>query len=193
VTGFERDVPARWPVHAQKDVWSGPAPFSVRLDTVSAPTRPQERFTRLVVQHPGAVVVLAVDEQERALVLSQYRHAVGLRMIELPAGLLDAPGEDPEAAGRRELREEALLLAGSWEHLLATYSSPGIVDEQIHYFLARDLSPAPDRGDFEPAHEEADMSLAWVPVTELVDGVLAGRLTDGPLAQAVMAYALRRR
>ena len=191
MTDFERDVPARWPVHDQEDVWSGEAPFSVRVDTVS--TRPQERFSRLVVEHPGAVVVLAVDGQERALVLSQYRHAIGMRMVELPAGLLDGPGEDPEAAGRRELREEALLLAGSWEHLLATYSSPGIVDELVHYFLARDLSPAPDRGDFEPAHEEADMTLEWVPVSDLVDGVLAGRLADGPLAQAVMAYVLRHR
>lgn len=186
------DTPECWPVHLVERVWDGAAPFAVRLDHISAPSDSGERFGRLVVEHPGAVVVLAVDEQERALVLEQYRHPVAHRLVELPAGLLDEPGEDPQATAERELREEGLLLAERWTRLLSTYSSPGLMSERVTYFLAQGLSEAPDRGDFEPAHEEADMTVRWAPVGELLEGVLAGSIGDGPLAQAVMAYALRR-
>jgi ADP-ribose pyrophosphatase len=186
-----RDVPEDWPVHATEEIWDGAAPFSVRRDLISAPGRPDVRFGRLVLEHPGAVVVLAVDDQERALVLHQYRHPVAMRLVELPAGLLDQPGEDPEVAARRELQEEGLLLAEHWTHLLTSYPSPGLMSERMEIFLATGLSEAPHRGeDFEPEHEEADMTTSWVPVRELVDGVLAGRLTDGPLGLAVMAYTL---
>jgi 8-oxo-dGDP phosphatase len=186
------DVAVRWPVHRTERIWDGSAPFAVRRDVISAPSRPEEQFGRVVVEHPGAVVVLAVDDAGRALVLQQYRHPVGLRMVELPAGLLDVDGEDPELAARRELREEGLVVADEWTHLLSTYPSPGLSSERIEFYLARGLHEAPDRGDFEPAHEEAEMTVSWVPVGELLDGVLSGRLTDGPLGQAVMAHALRR-
>jgi ADP-ribose pyrophosphatase len=109
-------------------------------------------------------VILAVDEDERVLVLHQYRHPARMRFVELPAGLLDVAGEDPVEAARRELQEEALLLAKTWTHLFTTYSSPGLSSERIAYYLAQDLVPAPDRGGFEPAHEEADMTTEWVPV-----------------------------
>jgi ADP-ribose pyrophosphatase len=159
---------------------------------VSVPGRPDDRFGRLVLEHPGAVVVLAVDDDERALVLQQYRHPVSMRFVELPAGLLDKPGEDPEVAARRELREEGLLLADRWTHLLTTYPSPGLSSERIDIYLATGLTEAPDRGEgFHLHHEEADMTTAWVPVRELLDGFLTGRLTDGPLGHAVMAYYLR--
>lgn len=186
------DRPDSWPVHDVERIWKGDAPFSVRRDLISAPGRPDERFGRLVLEHPGAVVVLAVDEQERALVLHQYRHPAAMRLVELPAGLLDDPDEDPVTAARRELQEEALLLAERWTHLFSTYSSPGLSSEKIAYYLAEGLSPAPDRGGFEPAHEEADMTTEWVPVEDLVHGVRDGRITDGPTAQAVLAYALFR-
>ena len=184
------DEPASWPVHEVERIWQGAAPFSVRLDTLSAPGRPGERFGRLVLEHPGAVVILALDDQERALVLHQYRHPALTRFVELPAGLLDAPGEEPERAARRELREEALLLAERWTHLFSTYSSPGLSSERIVYYLARGLSAAPDRDGFEPAHEEADMTTEWVPVDELVEAVREGWVTDGPTAQAVLGYQL---
>ena len=186
------DRPEQWPVHEVERIWQGGAPFSVRRDLISAPAGPGERFGRLVLEHPGAVVVLAVDDAERALVLEQYRHPVGARLVELPAGLLDEPGEDPLEAAVRELREEGLLLAERWTRLLSTYSSPGLSSERITYFLAEGLAAAPDRGGFEPEHEEADMTTAWVPVADLLAGVLAGRFADGTLAQAVMAYTLRR-
>jgi len=184
------DEPQSWPVHEIERVWNGPAPFSVRRDTISVPGSPDERFGRLVLEHPGAVVILAVDEQERALILHQYRHPALMRFVELPAGLLDVPDEDPVVAAQRELREEGLVVAEHWTHLFTTYSSPGLSSERIGYYLAQGLSAAPDRGGFEPAHEEADMTLEWVPVADLVDGVREGRITDGPTAQAVLGYTL---
>jgi len=184
------DRPESWPVHDVEQIWQGPAPFSVRRDLISAPGRPEEHFGRLVLEHPGAVVVLALDERERALVLHQYRHPARRRFVELPAGLLDVKGEDPLAAARRELQEEALLLAGRWDHLFTTWSSPGLSSETIAYYVARDLSAAADRGGFEPEHEEADMTLAWVPLDDLVEGVRDGRVGDGPTAAAVLGYRL---
>ncbi|MGH3333154.1 MAG: NUDIX domain-containing protein [Nocardioidaceae bacterium] len=185
------DRPESWPVHASEDVWRGKTPFAVRRDTISSPQEPDEQFDRLVVEHPGAAVVLAVDNEDRALVLEQYRHPIGMRLVELPAGLLDASHEDPLEAARRELREEAMFEADTWSHLLSVYTSPGVVGERLEIFLAQDLSATEDRGDFVPAHEEADMTVSWVPVRELLDGVLAGELTDGPLALAVLAYTAR--
>jgi len=145
---------------------------------------------RIVVEHPGAVVVLAVDDDERALVLRQYRHAAGLRFVELPAGLLDQPDEDPLAAARRELLEEGGLEADSWAHLNTVWPSPGISGERIEVYLATALRSVPDRGGFDPEHEEADMTLHWVPVADLLAGVVERRLTDGPLVVAVVTYAL---
>ena len=185
-----QDRPESWQVHEVEQIWQGAAPFSVRRDTISTPGHPDVTFGRLVLEHPGAVVVLAIDEQERALVLHQYRHPALMRLVELPAGLLDVEGEDPLVAAKRELQEEGLVEAERWTHLFSTYSSPGLSSEKLAYFLARDLSPAPDRGGFEPAHEEADMTVDWMPVDDLLQGVRDGRITDGPTAQAVLAYAL---
>jgi 8-oxo-dGDP phosphatase len=185
-----RDVPESWQVHEVERIWEGAAPFSVRRDTISAPGHPDVQFSRLVLEHPGAVVILAVDEQRRALVLHQYRHPALMRFVELPAGLLDVEGEDPLAAAKRELQEEGLVIAERWTLLFTTYSSPGLISEKITYYLAEGLSPASDRGGFEPAHEELDMTLEWVPVEDLVEGVRKGRVTDGPTAQAVLGYTL---
>ena len=184
------DSPELWPVHEVEQIWDGGAPFSVRRDLLTRPgADPDEgSFGRLVLEHPGAVVILAVDDQDRAFVLRQYRHPVGQRLVELPAGLLDVPGEDPLVAAKRELREEALLEAGRWDRLFGTWSSPGLSSETIDYFLARDLTEAPDRGDFEPAHEEAGMTTAWVAVDDLLDAVRDGRICDGPTVSALLGY-----
>jgi ADP-ribose pyrophosphatase len=187
--GRMRDEPQRWPVHRSDDVLRGSAPFAVRRDLVSAPGQ-GDTFWRVVIEHPGAVVVLAVDEGGRALVLRQYRHPAGIRFVELPAGLLDEPGEDPLVAARRELREEGALEAQEWVHLTTTHNSPGISDERVEIYLARGLRDVPDRGGFRLQHEEADMTVHWVPVEELLAGVLARELTDGPLATAVLTFAL---
>lgn len=188
MSGGPRDTPEAWPVHDVEDVWRGPAPFAVRRDTISSRTDTEHRFGRLVVEHPGAVVILAVDADERALVIEQYRHPVGMRLVELPAGLLDVPGEDPVLAAERELLEEGAHTADTWTHLLTVLPSPGLSSEVHVLYLATGLHEVADRGGFALEHEEAEMTLHWVPVDDLLDGVLAGRISDGPLALAVFAY-----
>jgi ADP-ribose pyrophosphatase len=180
-----QDVPEHWPVEASTDLYRSALPFALRADTVRRPEH-NESFTRVVLEHPGAVVVLAVDDLERVLCLRQYRHPIRTRMVELPAGLLDVHGEDPRATAERELLEEAGLRADEWRHLVTAYSSPGIITEQIHYFLARGLHEA-NRGDFVPAHEEADMETLWVPYGELLAACLAGRVRDAPVLIAVLS------
>jgi 8-oxo-dGTP pyrophosphatase MutT (NUDIX family) len=185
------DRPEQWPVAESVDLHRDDWVVALRADYIRRPDHPDdEPFKRLVLEHPGAVVILAVDDDERVFCLSQYRHAAGVRFIELPAGLIDQEGEDPEEVGRRELREEAQLEAGEWTHLASAYASPGVSAERVHYFLARDLREV-DRGDFDPEHEEADMTTAWVPFAELRAGVLDGRLTDNPTILALLLAQAR--
>lgn len=184
------DSPASWPVHGSDDVYRGSAPFALRADRVARPGHEDDTFTRLVLEHPGAVVVLAVDEHDRAVCLRQYRHPAQRVMVELPAGLCDAPGEDPREVAERELREETGLGAGSWTHLGSTWSSPGVSAEVLHHYLARDLAEV-GRGDFEAEHEEAEMEVFRVPVDELRAAVLDGRVQDGPVAIAVLLAQAR--
>jgi 8-oxo-dGDP phosphatase len=178
------DVAESWPVTATEDLYRDEWVMALRRDTLHAPGH-EETFVRLVLEHPGAVIVLAVDDRGRAFCLWQYRHPAGRRFVELPAGLLDAEGEGPEETARRELGEEAGLVAEEWTYLGTTWSSPGIIAEQMHFFLARGLRPAQDPS-FQPRHEEADMTSDWVPVDDLLDAVLDGRVTDGPLVQALL-------
>ena len=183
-------MPHDYEVLDTETVFSGRV-ISVRKDRVSMPGDTDSQ--RDVVVHPGAVGVVALDDQGRVLFVQQYRHPVGRRLDELPAGLLDVPGEDPLVAARRELLEEAGLEAEEWEHLSSLYSSPGFTDECIQTYLARGLRDVPDRGGFQLEHEEADMTVHWVPVAELLEAVEAGRVGDATLAIAVLAYTLRHR
>jgi ADP-ribose pyrophosphatase len=184
-----RDAEESWPVVASEDLHRDGWVMALRRDTIRRPGS-EETFSRLVLEHPGAAVVLAVDDQRRVLCLKQYRHPARRRFVELPAGLLDAEGEDPLDVARRELREEASYAAGTWRRLTSAYSSPGIIAERIHYFLATDLEPV-DRGGFVLEHEEADMELLWVPFDDLLTAVLRGDVGDGPLVIAVLAAHAR--
>jgi len=185
------DLPEHWPVEASEDLYRSGLPFALRADTVRLPEQPDEEpFTRVVLEHPGAVVVLAMDEEDRVFCLRQYRHPARMRMLELPAGLLDVAGEDPERTARRELLEEAGLEADEWTPLVSAYSSPGISTEEIHYFLARGLRQG-DRGDFRAVHEEADMQTLWVPYDELLAACLDGRVHDAPVMVAVLTAHTR--
>jgi 8-oxo-dGDP phosphatase len=184
------DQPEEWPVLESRDIHRGQWVVGLRSDRIRHPDDPDgETFERIVLEHPGAVVVLALDEEDRAVCLSQYRHAAARRFIELPAGVIDTD-EEPLEVGRRELREEAGLEADDWTHLLSAYSSPGYSAEVIHYFLARGLHDA-GRGDFVLAHEEADMQVFRVPYAELLDAVLAGAVRDAPVALAVLTARVR--
>lgn len=184
------DEAASWPVVDSEDLHRDGWVMALRADRLHRPEDP-EVFRRLVLEHPGAVVVLALDDADRVLVLRQYRHPVRRRLLELPAGLLDGVDEEPVEVARRELQEEAGYEAGSWTRLLAAYSSPGISEELIHYFLARDLREV-GIGDFEQRHEEADLTVEWVPFDDLLEAVLQGRTEDGPLAIAVLTHAVQR-
>jgi ADP-ribose pyrophosphatase len=180
------DEPLSWPVvesaYLHRDDWV----VAFRSDTIHRPQHPEDTFRRLVVEDPGAVIVLALDAQERVVVVHQYRHPVQMRLVELPAGKLDEEGEDPVVAAQRELREEVGLRASEWTHLMTTYASPGITAETHALYLARGLEEV-DR-DFDPHHEEAEMAVARVPLADLVEAVLDGRVADAPLATAVLAY-----
>jgi 8-oxo-dGTP pyrophosphatase MutT (NUDIX family) len=186
------DEPESWPVVASEDLHRDDWVMALRADTLQRPGHPEDSFRRLVLETPGAVMVLAVDDEERVVVLRQYRHPVRARLVEIPAGLLDVPGEDPVLAAQRELREEAALRAEHWDHLVTVYPSPGISDEKQVIYLATGLADA-DRGDFELEHEEAEMTVERVPVDDLLDAVLDGRLHDAPLVTAVLAYDVIRR
>ncbi len=187
-----RDERLSWPVLGSRELhreWV----LALREDEVQRPGHPEETFRRLVLEHPGAALVLAVDDEQRVCCIRQYRHAAGGVFVELPAGICDQDGEDPQLTAERELREEVELQAEHWRHLVTLYASAGITDELHHVYLATGLSPA-DRGDFELHAEEAEIEQVWVPVEELVEAVLDGRVQEGPIASAVLTYdALRRR
>jgi 8-oxo-dGDP phosphatase len=185
------DVAESWPVDESTDLFRDDWVMALRVDRIRRPHDPEgEPFRRLVLEHPGAVIVLALDDEDRVCCLRQYRHPVRRRFVELPAGLCDVDGEDPLEVARRELREEAGLEAGDWVGLTATYSSPGISSELMHFYLARDLATI-DRGDFVLEHEEADMETLWVDFEELFAAALDGRLRDGPIVQAVLLVAAK--
>ncbi len=166
----------------------------VELDGVADGALGSGTVTRELLRHPGAVGVLALDDDERILLVRQYRHPVEHLMWELPAGLLDVAGEPPHLAAARELAEEADLRAGSYHVLLDWYLSPGGSDEAFRLFLARDLSPVPDDERHARTDEEAGMVSAWVPLAAARDAVLAGDLHSPSLVAGVLAaWTLRER
>lgn len=186
------DRPESWPVTATRDLHRDDWIVALREDTLHRPDHPEESFDRLVIEHPGAVMALAVDDQERVCCIRQYRHVGQQNFVELPAGLCDAGGEDPADTARRELREEAELEASEWQHLLTVYPTVGLSQEVHHLFLARGLRHA-DRGEFAMVHEEAELTVFWTPMADLLDAVLDGRVRQGPLALAVLAYDVLKR
>ena len=148
--------------------------------------------TREFVRHPGAVAVIALNEEDDVLLLRQYRHPAGAELWEPPAGLLDVPGEDPLAAAKRELMEEADLTAESWWVLVDYLSSPGGSNECLRVYLARGVAEVPHADRHEREAEEADMVVRWVPLDEVVDAVLAGRVRNPSTVSGVLAAAVNR-
>ena len=156
--------------------------ISVRKDRVTMPGDTTSQ--RDVIVHPGAVGAVALDERERVLLVNQYRHPVRRRLDELPAGLLDKPGEPALEAAQRELVEEAGLAADTWHVLVDTLTSPGMTDEAIRIFLARDVRVV-DREVQE--HEEADMTAEWIDLDEAVQRVLGGEIENARAALGILA------
>ncbi|MGM7667581.1 NUDIX domain-containing protein [Microbacterium sp. A93] len=149
-------------------------------------------LVREFIRHPGAVAVVALDGQDRVRMIRQYRHPVGEELWEIPAGLLDVPGEAWVDAARRELAEETDLRAERWEVLTDFYTTPGSSSEGIRVFLARGLSEVPADERHERTGEEAGMPLAWVPVEEAVQAVLDGRLHNPSLVVGLLALSAHR-
>ncbi|WP_129309903.1 NUDIX hydrolase [Streptomyces sp. L2] len=183
-----KDTPEEWEIRATETPFTGNK-TSVRTDDVVMPDGSVARRDYQV--HPGSVAVLALDEEDRVLLINQYRHPVRHKLWEIPAGLLDVPGENPLHAAQRELYEEAHVKAEDWRVLTDVYTSPGGCDEAVRIFLARDLSEA-EGERFQTEHEETDMEYARVPVDEVVRLVLAGELHNTCLVVGVMSFVSAR-
>jgi 8-oxo-dGDP phosphatase len=185
-----KDEPANWPVASSSEPFRGRL-VAVRTDKVRMPGN--NLAEREVVLHPGAVAVLALDDDDRVLMIRQYRHPVGRLLWEIPAGLRDVAGEPLLATAQRELLEEAGYRARDWRVLADYYSSPGFTTERLRVFLARGLELVPpEERDFVPADEETELVPAWLPLDEAVGKILAGDLHNGAAAIGILAgYAAR--
>ncbi|WP_431798310.1 NUDIX domain-containing protein [Microbacterium kunmingense] len=178
-----RDEPVTPHVAAADRVYAGRV-WNVQRDVVRYG---RDELVREYVAHPGAAAVVALDDEDRIVVIQQYRHPIRHRDWEIPAGLLDVEGEPPLATAQRELAEEVDLTAARWDPLVSIFTTPGGNDEVVHLFLARDLSAAPEvhaRGE-----EEADIRVEWVALTDVIDAVIAGRFRNGILAAGALAAA----
>ena len=140
------------------------------------------------ITHPGAVAVLALNQRDEVLLISQYRHPVRRLLWEIPAGLRDVPGESLVDNAARELAEEAGYRAGSWWTLLDALVSPGVSNERIRIFLARDLASIPDGESFYVRrHEEKDMQVVWIPLRDAVDKAVSGMIHNMTAVAGILA------
>lgn len=181
-----RDEIAPKPVVQSDLVWKGLV-FDVRRDRVDLGTG--EVVTRDYADHPGAVLILAlreIDGVDHIVMIRQYRHACRSYLWELPAGLLDIPGEPPRDAAERELREEVDLVAGRWDLLIDAYASAGVFPEIYRVFLARDVGPAPGEPHARTG-EEADLTTRWVSLDDAYAAALGGQLHNPGALLGIMA------
>ncbi len=149
-----------------------------RVDTIEAVDG--RRSTREIAGHPGGVCVVAVDDQDRVLLVRQWRHAAGGPLLEIPAGTLDrAPDGSIEAhagAAARELEEETGSPAGSWRYLGSFYTAPGFTNELMHLYLATELT-AVDEGGLAPDEDER-LELRPIPFDDAVAMAQRGEIRD---------------
>ncbi len=170
--------------HFRGHVWS------VASDEVRLPSG--DVVVRDVVVHPGAVGVAAIDDHDRILLIRQFRHPVGGYLLELPAGLRDVPDEPPLETARRELAEEAGIVATQWHVLVDFFNSPGGSTEAFRCYLARGLTQLPGGRPRTGEAEEADLPQAWVALDTAVEAVLAGDLHNPTTVAGVLAAAAAR-
>ena len=187
------DQPSPHAGTASQVVWSGRIVDMVKDHVIVV--EGQEPVVREYTRHPGAVAVVVLRGEsggEEILLERQYRHPVKALLWEIPAGLLDIPGEDPRVAAQRELAEEADLVAKRWDVLVDYFTSPGGSTEPLRIFLARDLRDADEAFDRED--EEATMEYAWVGLDDALTMVLDGRLHNPSAVIGVLAtHAARAR
>lgn len=181
-----RDLPFTPDITSSELVYSG-AVWDIRRETFNLPEA--DGLVRDLMSHRGAVAVACLDEHERILLIRQYRHPARSRLWEIPAGLLDIPGEDPLDAARRELAEEADLRADRWEVLTDTFTSPGGSSEMIRTYLARGLELIPETDRHERSEEEAGIEYRWVSVDEGIAAIGSGELTNAIAQLAILRVA----
>jgi ADP-ribose pyrophosphatase len=185
-----QDQAERWPVAESEQLAKGYL-LGVRRDLVTMPDG--SAAPREVIEHPGAVAILALDDADRVLLIRQYRHPTAALLWEIPAGLRDVSGEATSATAERELLEETGYRAADWRVLADFFTSPGCSDERVRVFLARRLTevPATER-HYVREHEEAYLEVAWLPLAAAVRGFLAGDLHNGVTGVGILsAYAAR--
>jgi len=186
VSGALTDLPETIRVTSSEVVYQG-AVWDVRRDTIDYPGG---SLSRDYVDHPGASCVVAIDTDDNVVLLQQYRHPVRSRNVEIPAGLLDIPGEDPLVCAKRELAEEAGLTATDWSHVMTLNVSPGGSNEVIHIFVAEGLSPVDS--DFVKTGEEADMVVFRRPLAEVVQACFDGSIANQIAVTAILAAHVQR-
>lgn len=155
---------------------------AVRMDEVTMPGGGTAR--REVVEHMGGVGIVAVNDAREVCLIRQYRHPMGERLWEVPAGLRDVGGEDPQDTAARELEEEASLRADSLTPLITLATSPGFSTEVVRIFLATNLSDAPRQ---QREHEEAEIVVDWVPLATAVEHVLSGEIVNAIAVAGILA------
>lgn len=135
-----------------------------------------------IVGHPGGAAIVALDAEQRICLLRQYRHVAGGWVREIPAGKLD--GVEPARKAREELAEEAGMQAARWDSLGRMLSSPGVFEEVVHLYLARELTPCGAR----PEHDEV-IEIEWIPLAEAVARAHDGRIEDAKSVIAILRAA----
>lgn len=184
------DRKLRWPVRSREVLGRGYVSSFVG-ETIETPDG--DTISRQFLTHPGAVAIVAWDEEaDEIAVLTQYRHPVGMELVEIPAGLLDVDGEEWVVAAARELAEEAELAAASWHVLVDMVTTPGACEESLRVYLARGLTRTDRPEGFVLEGEEAQMQFSFVPRAELVDAILAGRCQSPTLVAGVLALETAR-
>ena len=168
-------------VRSSKRVYQGQL-IDLRVDQVE--TSNGFEAIREVIEHPGAVAVVPVDENGQVILVQQYRHAAGKVMLEIPAGTLKVD-EDPLEAVRRELREETGFEAGHVVRIGGLYTAPSFSTEYIHLYLATDLTPGPTAPDADEVIE-----LRRIPLAEAISLIRAGSIDDSKSVSALLLVNL---
>lgn len=174
-------------LHSQSTVYQGRI-WDIVSDTFSL-TPDSAPLTRDYIDHPGAVAVVVLNEQNQVLLLRQYRHPVQMNLWEIPAGLLDVEGEDFVVGAARELAEEADLAAAQWHVLTDFFNSPGSSSEAIRIYLARQITEVPEDQRHVRTEEEAEIQFAWVDLEEAAAAVLGGRIHNPSAVVGILAAA----
>jgi 8-oxo-dGTP pyrophosphatase MutT (NUDIX family) len=180
------DEPLSIPVLSTETVYEG-AIWNVVRDTFPYN---DEVLSRDYVDHTGAVAVVALNERDEVMMIRQYRHSIRTVNWEIPAGLLDIPGEDPLVCGKRELAEEADLEADHWEFLTTLNTTPGGSNEFIHIYVATGLRPLTH--DYVRTGEEADLEMRFVPLRDAVKAAVTGKIRNQIAVTALLAAYVHR-